>query len=70
MKITDLRISRTYEGEHVCTIPGGSTPTDEQVERFLGEEHREVTRHKRVVLNIEGKHMAFPINRKFYKVHV
>lgn len=69
MKITDLRISRTYEGEHVCTIPGGSMPTDEQVELYLGEVHRETTRHKRIVLGIAGKHMVFPINKKFFKVH-
>lgn len=68
MKITDLRISRTYEGEHICTIPGGSMPTDEQAKMYLGEEYRERTVHKRIVLKVDGRYMVFPINKKFFKV--
>lgn len=68
MKITDLRISRVWEGEHVTTIPGGSMPTDEQVELYLGEHNRERTVHKRIVLNVEGRFVVFPINKKFFKV--
>ena len=77
MKITDLRTGRTFEGEHVDTIPGGSQATDEQLEKYLGigpqdKQYpyiRRATKHKRVVLlNKEGGYFVIPVDERFWKV--
>ena len=77
MKITDLRCGRELIGEYVETIPGGSQPSDEQLNRYLGvrpgdtqyEQHRRPTTHKRIVLeHAVGKFYVVTVNKKFYKV--
>lgn len=77
MKITDLRCGREFIGEHVETIAGNSSPTDEQLALYLGvregdsqyPHHKKPTTHKRVVLQESpNKFYVVPVNKKFYKV--
>lgn len=79
MKITDLRCSRVFVGEHVDTIPGNSTPADEQLLKYLGvkpsdsqyESLKKPTTHKRVVLeHTLGQFYVITLNSKFYKAEV
>jgi hypothetical protein len=66
MKITDLRVSRVFEGEHVATVAGGSMPSEEHVEVFGVFPERST--HKRIVLKIGERFTVFPVNKKFFKV--
>lgn len=77
MKITDLRCGREFIGDHVTTIPGGSSPSDEALEMYLGVTssdkqypyHKRPSAHKRVVLQrTPGKFFVIPIDKRFYKV--
>jgi len=77
MKITDLRCGRTFEGTHIETIAGNGTPTDEQLEKYLGvregdsqyEKLKKPTVHKRIVIEHEpGRFYVITTNSKFYKV--
>lgn len=77
MKITDLRTSRDFVGEHVATIAGNSQPTDEQLQKFMkvspGDtqyaSHKRPMTHKRYVLEYAPeKYFVIPVNTKFFKV--
>ena len=77
MKVTDLRCGREFIGEHVTTIPGGSSPTDEALGMYLGISpqdkqypyHKRPTAHKRVVLrHAPDKFFVIPVDKRFYKV--
>lgn len=66
MKITDLRVSRVFEGEHVATVAGGSMPSETLVDEFGVQPER--TTHKRIVLKTGDRFVVIPINKKFFKV--
>lgn len=78
MKITDLRCGRVFEGDFVDKIPGGTAPTDDQLETYLGitPEHKDYRNYKRpnqhktaVLRRTDGKgYYVIPVNDKFYKV--
>ena len=77
MKITDLRTSRVFVGEHVATIAGNSQPTDEQLQEFLNiwpedmqyAAHKRPMTHKRYVLQYApGKYFVITANTKIFKV--
>lgn len=78
MKITDLRCGRVFEGDLVDKIPGGSAPTDDQLETYLGvtSDHKDYQQYKRPAqhqtfvlkrINTEGYYVV-PANKKFFKV--
>lgn len=77
MKITDLRTSRVFEGEHIDTIPGGSQATDYQLEAYLGlgpldKQYpyiKRATKHKRMVLlQADGTYAVIPVDERFWEV--
>lgn len=77
MKITNLRTSHVFEGEHIDTIPGGSQMTNYQLKTYLNlgpldKQYpyiKRATKHKRMVLlQADGTYAVIPTDERFWKV--